>query len=88
MNLEKRFKQHANAHTKEQLLTHLNNIIKFGRKNIENFDSINNMYIQKAIKGELEKLTKYQIVELKFQLRRAIDKAQLSEDYESSVSYY
>ena len=85
--LEQSFKRHANAQTKEQLLIHLKNIIKFGRENIENFDSINNIYIQKAVKGELEKLTKYQIVELKFNLRRAIDKARFGEDYEPLAIY-
>lgn len=85
--LEQSFKRHANAHTKDELLLHLNNIIKFGRKNIENFDSIDNLYIQKAIKSELEKLTKYQIVELKFYLRRAIDKARFGEDYEPLAIY-
>jgi len=83
--LEQSFKRHANMHTKDTLLMQLNNTIKFGRNNVKTFDSLDNMYVQKALQGNFEKLTKYQIVELKFYLRRAIDKARFGEDYEPLV---
>lgn len=86
ITLEQMFKRHANSLTKETLLTHIKNTVKYGRKHVENFDSINNKYVQKAVSGDYENLTKYQLCELKYYLYKAIDKARFGEDYPSVIA--
>ena len=50
----------------------INNQIEHGRKDFENFDSIENPYIQKALNEDLSKLTKIQLAELKLNLFKAL----------------
>lgn len=66
------FKTIANRHTKEQLLKMINNQIERGRKDFENFDSIDNQYIQKALNEDLSKMTKIQLAELRLNLFKAL----------------
>lgn len=66
------FKTVANRHTKEQLIKMINNQIERGRKDFENFDSIDNQYIQKALNEDLSKMTKVQLAELKLNLFKAL----------------
>ena len=66
------FKTVANRHTKEQLIKMINNQIERGRKDFENFDSIENQYIQKALNEDLSKMTKIQLAELKLNLFKAL----------------
>ena len=66
------FKTIANRHTKEQLIKMINNQIERGRKDFENFDSIDNQYIQKALNENLSKMTKIQLAELKLNLLKAL----------------
>ena len=66
------FKTVANRHTKEQLIKRINNQIERGRKDFENFDSIENQYIQKALNEDLSKMTKVQLAELKLNLFKAL----------------
>lgn len=66
------FKTVANRHTKEQLIKMINNQIEHGREDFENFDSIDNQYIQKALHEDLSKLTKIQLAELKLNLFKAL----------------
>ena len=66
------FKTVANRHTKEQLIKRINNQIERGRKDFENFDSIDNQYIQKALNEDLSKMTKIQLAELKLNLFKAL----------------
>ena len=66
------FKTVANRHTKEQLIKMINNQIEHGREDFENFDSIENQYIQKALNEDLSKMTKIQLAELKLNLFKAL----------------
>ena len=66
------FKTIANRHTKEQLIKMINNQIERGRTDFENFDSIDNQYIQKALNENLSKMTKIQLAELKLNLFKAL----------------
>ena len=66
------FKTVANRHTKEQLIKMINNQIELGREDFENFDSIENQYIQKALNEDLSKMTKIQLAELKLNLFKAL----------------
>lgn len=66
------FKTIANRHTKEQLIKMINNQIERGRKDFENFDSIDNQYIQKALNEDLSKMTKIQLAELRLNLFKAL----------------
>ena len=66
------FKTVANRHTKEHLIKMINNQIERGREDFENFDSIDNQYIQKALNEDLSKMTKIQLAELKLNLFKAL----------------
>ena len=66
------FKTIANRHTKEQLIKMINNQIEHGREDFENFDSIDNQYIQKALNEDLSKMTKIQLAELKLNLFKTL----------------
>lgn len=66
------FKTIANRYTKEQLIKMINNQIERGKKDFENFDSIDNQYIKKALNEDLSKLTKLQLAELKLNLFKAL----------------
>lgn len=66
------FKTIANRYTKEQLIKMINNQIERGKKDFENFDSIDNQYIQKALNEDLSKMTKIQLAELRLNLFKAL----------------